>query len=148
MAELLVVQPSNAISLSVNSFTLGLGSIPLPVPGAAGPQGPSGPQGLPGADGTDGVDGLPGPAGPPGPAGAQGPAGSDAASLHELAISGTQNGINLIFSLSPEPQAPIFIFLNGQKRKETLSYSISGTTLTFIAAPLETDIIEAFGTYA
>lgn len=51
--------------------------------------------------------------------------------------SGTVNGSNLVFTLSftPEDSAGVNVFVNGLLQKVTTHYSVSGATLTFVAAP-------------
>ena len=69
----------------------------------------------------------------------------DAAS-GSIAISGTQNGANTIFTLSaaPIPPADLIIAYNGLIQKLGVDYVIAGATLTFTMAPVAEDILLAF----
>jgi len=58
--------------------------------------------------------------------------------------SGTVNGTNVTFTLSqtPKDSAAVQVFVNGVYRTPTTDYSISGTTLTFTAAPASGSLVE------
>ena len=60
-------------------------------------------------------------------------------------ITGTQNGVNQIFTLAAIPQndAHLFLFVNGKKQKLTTDYTRSNGTITFVLAPQSTDDLEA-----
>jgi len=106
--------------------------------------GANGPQGASGSIGTNGNQGF------QGPQGFQGSTGSAETPLTELTISGTQNSINKIFTLS----SPLTVgtqhmfFINGQLLVYGPDYTISGTTLTLTAdrpAPSFYDSLRIFG---
>src|SRR5207244_3268928 len=78
------------------------------------------------------------------------PASSSAVGSSLVAVSGTQNGSNKVFTLASAITAADQIYLNGQLLTPGSGndYVISGTNLTFqaaIAAPLSTDVIRAYG---
>lgn len=53
--------------------------------------------------------------------------------------SGTVNGSNQAFTLSQTPVDPldsVKVFLDGIKRDYTTEWTISGTTITFVTAPV------------
>lgn len=54
--------------------------------------------------------------------------------------SGTINGLNLNFSLSQTPKEPavVMLFVAGVFIPQGLGYSITGTALTLVAAPVST----------
>jgi hypothetical protein len=60
------------------------------------------------------------------------------------APAGTKNGSNPTFTVSRTPVA-LVLYKNGQKLAESTAYSLSGVTITFVAAyiPESGDIIEA-----
>lgn len=62
-----------------------------------------------------------------------------------VAVTGTQNGSNLSFTLASAIVNTALVFLNGQLLVENVDYSLSGTVLAFITAPISTDVIQAFG---
>lgn len=56
--------------------------------------------------------------------------------------SGTVNGSNTVFTLANTPTSgTVRVYLRGLRRKLTTEYTISGTTLTFVTAPLTGDFI-------
>jgi hypothetical protein len=52
--------------------------------------------------------------------------------------TGTVNGSNTAFTLSTAPREPdvVQVYLNGIRQRKTTDYSISGTTITFVSAPV------------
>ena len=54
--------------------------------------------------------------------------------------AGVKNGSNTIFGLTyaPLPET-LLVFKNGQTLIEDIDYTISGVTITFVLAPIETD---------
>jgi hypothetical protein len=94
-------------------------------------------------DGTSGPCGaaVQGPQGPAGPAGPQGPAGASGQSptfVDAEIPAGTINGANTTFTLAntPSPQTSLELYRNGLLMKQGADYSISGATLTFVAASI------------
>lgn len=72
--------------------------------------------------------------------------GSGGGSANVSVVSQTFNGndTNTQFTLSTSANTSrTFVFLNGVAQVPTTDYSISGTTLTFVAAPANTDTIHA-----
>lgn len=67
----------------------------------------------------------------------------DDASVQPIGITGTQNGVNVTFTLS---DLPGFIFRNGLLQKNPDDYSISGNSLVWVIPPLSDDIILGFST--
>ena len=63
----------------------------------------------------------------------------------------TPNGINLIFTVSnnPNPTTSLKLFRNGQLMKQGEDYSLSGNTITFYigSVPESGDRLTAFYTY-
>jgi hypothetical protein len=59
--------------------------------------------------------------------------------------SGAVNGSNVTFTLAntPNPAASLCLFLNGQLLTLTEDYTLSGSTITFVAAPDSGSIIRA-----
>ena len=59
--------------------------------------------------------------------------------------SGSVNGSNTSFTLAhaPNPASSLCLFLNGQLLTETEDYTLSGSTITFVAAPDSGSIIRA-----
>jgi hypothetical protein len=57
--------------------------------------------------------------------------------------TGTKNGVNTNFTLAhlPSPTSSLKIYVNGQRQRVTTNYTFSGTTISFIDAPLSTDVI-------
>lgn len=65
-----------------------------------------------------------------------GPSGSSTDVWSETP-SGTIDGSNVTFTLAHTPTAgSVALYLNGARQKVTDDYTISGTTITFISAPL------------
>ena len=62
--------------------------------------------------------------------------------------AGTENGTNLTFVLSqtPSPSVSLSLYRNGLALRQTLDYTLSGNTVTFLqaAAPQTGDILQAF----
>jgi len=58
---------------------------------------------------------------------------------------GTANGSNTAFTLpvAPSPSSSLALYKNGQLLKLTTDYTLSGLNITFIDAPLVTDILRA-----
>jgi hypothetical protein len=52
--------------------------------------------------------------------------------------TGAVNGVNLVFTISQTPvqNAAVDVYLNGLKQIPTTDYSVSGTTITFVVAPV------------
>lgn len=68
--------------------------------------------------------------------------------FHNVAISGTQNGTNLVFTLASAVDADSeMIMKNGQILKKVADYTISGTTVTFVTAPKSFHVLTAKGNY-
>lgn len=59
-----------------------------------------------------------------------------------LGISGVQNGINMVFTMSAPPAQ---IFLNGLYQKVGVDYSVGGNVVTFAIPPVSDDIMVALG---
>ena len=56
--------------------------------------------------------------------------------------TGSINGSNTDFVLANTPvSGSVKVFLNGVRQKLTIDYTISGTTITFLVAPVTNDII-------
>jgi hypothetical protein len=64
-----------------------------------------------------------------------------------LAVSGTQNGVNTAFTLTPAAVGTVWVFLNGQLLTVSIDYTVSGTALTFLTPtiPVAGDVISCFG---
>lgn len=78
---------------------------------------------------------TPGPPGPPGPPG-------DGAPVFGEKPTGTQNGINVSFTLIHTPQAgSTSLYRNGLREVLGVGYSVSGADITFSTAPLSSDEI-------
>lgn len=52
--------------------------------------------------------------------------------------SGTVNGSNTAFTISTAPREvdAVQVFIDGIRQRKTTDYSISGTTITFVTAPV------------
>ena len=61
-----------------------------------------------------------------------------------VAPTGTQDGTNTVFTVPSTPAngTDIEVFRNGVLCQPTVDYSVSGTTITFVAAPSAADVIE------
>lgn len=56
--------------------------------------------------------------------------------------SGTVNGSNTAFTLAATPATgSVKVYLNGLRQTLTTDYTVSGSTITFVTAPLTGDII-------
>ncbi len=77
------------------------------------------------------------------------PAVSPLASLLVEAPSGAVDGSNVTFTLSqsPLPIASLFLFQNGLFQTNGVDYTVSGTTVTFMSAPLTGATLTALYTY-
>lgn len=69
--------------------------------------------------------------------------------LTPLTITGTQDGSNLIFTLSAFPVTALLLYVGGQLLAEGTDFTRSGVTITFSgsglgSAPLSTDVLQAF----
>jgi hypothetical protein len=133
--------------------------------GGIGPTGPQGATGATGAVGMTGSIGATGPAGaagatgatgatgPAGPQGPQGPAGSGGGGSGNYADdetpSGAVDGSNTSFTLANTPitGAALELFVNGVLAIQTVDYTLSGSTVTFAAAPSSGAILNAFYRY-
>ncbi len=58
--------------------------------------------------------------------------------------SGSINGSNTSFTIANTPLEgeAVFVFLNGLYQTPTTDYSISGTTITFVTAPVTNQILK------
>lgn len=56
---------------------------------------------------------------------------------------GTKNGVNTVFTIktAPSPASSLKVYVNGQRQRVTENYTFSGRTITFVEAPLSTDVI-------
>lgn len=76
--------------------------------------------------------------GPPGPAGPPG----DGAQVFNEQPSGTQNGVNVEFTLAHTPQTgSTSVYRNGLREVLGVGYSVSGSDITFTTAPLSSDVL-------
>lgn len=58
--------------------------------------------------------------------------------------SGTQNGVNVTFTLANTPQSgSLKLYVNGQRYKAGTDFTLSGATITYVNAPFSTDIVLA-----
>ena len=136
-----------------------------------GPQGYTGPTGYTGRTGPSGSQGDTGPTGTPsvvtGPTGYTGPASTVTGPTGSIGVtgavgatgstgpvgavtgvdeapSGTVGGGNTAFTLSQIPSAGSFqLFVNGIRQSVTTDYTLSGTSLTILAAPLAGAVLRA-----
>lgn len=75
---------------------------------------------------------VPGPPGPPG----------DGTYVLNETPSGTQNGINVEFTLAHAPQTgSTSVYRNGLREVIGVGYSVSGSGITFTTAPLSSDVL-------
>ena len=67
--------------------------------------------------------------------------GGSSANFVEEIPTGTLNGVNKIFTLSftPNPTGSLFLFLNGVLQVISVDYTVTGSTITFTAAPVSDD---------
>ncbi len=71
-------------------------------------------------------------------------AGGGSANVSVISQTFVGNNTNTVFTLSTSANTSrTFIFLNGVAQVPTIDYSIANTTLTFVAAPANTDTIHA-----
>lgn len=66
-------------------------------------------------------------------------------SFVRLSISGTQNSSNLTFTVDGGAPPDMMLYLNGQLLAPGgVSYTLGGSTITFVTAPTASDVISAF----
>jgi len=121
--------------------------------GSTGATGPSGPQGIQGSTGSTGPAGPQGIAGPQGPQGPTGPTGGGGGGGVNWTFAdddtpvGLVNGLNQTFELAntPNPTVSLKLFRNGIRLRQTVDWTINGTTLTFVSGqiPQAGDIVIA-----
>ena len=65
-----------------------------------------------------------------------------------IAISGTQNGANTVFTLSAAPltATDLIVVRNGLVQKFNTDFTLSGATLTFFYPPAADDMLQTFVT--
>jgi hypothetical protein len=75
-----------------------------------------------------------------------GAGGSNALYVDAESPGGLINGTNSIFSLAqtPSPSASLLLYRNGLLQLNGPNYTLTGTTVTFTAAPASTDSLEAY----
>ncbi|MFG1794113.1 hypothetical protein [Nocardia sp. NPDC049149] len=77
----------------------------------------------------------------PGPQGPAGPSGAGTGVFNETP-SGTQNGINAVFTLANEPQAgSTTVYRNGLREVLGTGYTVTGSAITFTTPPLLSDVL-------
>lgn len=60
--------------------------------------------------------------------------------------SGAVNSANTVFTIAavPNPTSSLLVFRNGLQLKAGLSYSLAGSTITFVSAPLTGDVLQVY----
>ncbi len=77
--------------------------------------------------------------------GAPGPPGTSGFTVSSVAVSGTLDGTNAVFTLAQAPPAAdnLDLFLSGLYQTPGIDYTLSGSTVTFTPPPASTDVIAA-----
>lgn len=77
----------------------------------------------------------------PGPPGPTGPSGAGTGVFNETP-SGTQDGVNAVFTLANTPQSgSTTVYRNGLREVLGTGYTATSSTLTFSTPPLSSDVI-------
>ena len=97
--------------------------------GVTGPTGPQGNTGNTGGTGGQGSQGIQGPTGPTGPTGS-----AAVLSIDTYTFQGNGSTVNYVLSQSYDVNS-LVVSVEGLTQTNTADYSLSGATLTFVAAP-------------
>jgi len=97
--------------------------------GVTGPTGPQGNTGNTGGTGGQGSQGIQGPTGPTGPTGS-----AAVLSIDTYTFQGNGSTVNYVLSQSYNVNS-LVVSVEGLTQTNTADYSLSGATLTFVAAP-------------